>query len=322
MSTQIPENVKGYDFFKLMQILEKSEQQGQWADTQFFLDQKLRMKPENKISFPGSDVASLKMLDNGKWEMVLNFMGLYGVSSPLPSYFYEPITIKKENFESLRIFLDLFNNRIYGLFYQSWKKYRHLVCFEKDALDSYTKRLYTLVGKEWGLNRKMTRAEVAFELKLIPYSKLLSTRGRSAANLKKVIQGVFDFPAVRIEQFVPKRVNNPSPSKLGQCQLGLNSLLGHTLNDAWNNVKIVLYDLNFTEWKELLIPSGELPLAKQVQAVIEQFFNSPMSYTVEARFIPPDKKHRSMLGQTQLGWHSWLGKPQDDVVVELFSSTE
>lgn len=74
---------------------------------------KILIKPAASLSFPASDSLQVeKHLD--QITIIVNFLGLYGVDSPLPQYFnYEAL---KEDAASLRSFLDIFNHRFYVLY--------------------------------------------------------------------------------------------------------------------------------------------------------------------------------------------------------------
>jgi len=98
-------------------------------------------------------VKDLPELGKGPLRMIVTFMGLYGVSSPLPSYFVDPITLKKIEYFELKKFLDIFTHRLYSMFYRSWKKYRHYSQFQPDRPDDYTLRLLALTG-QWPRRRK------------------------------------------------------------------------------------------------------------------------------------------------------------------------
>jgi len=94
-------------------------------------DARVRITADESTVFPASDVRRIQRIENSGRsdapivDVTATFMGLYGINAPLPSYFVEQVARSDEG--SLQSFLDIFNHRIYSLFYRSWKKYRPLL---------------------------------------------------------------------------------------------------------------------------------------------------------------------------------------------------
>ena len=109
--------------------------------------------PEDLDALP--PIGEMLKSGNGPLRMSVTFMGLYGVSSPLPSYFTDPITLKKIEYFELKKFLDIFTHRLYSHFYRSWKKYRHFAQFQPQRPDDYTLRLLALTGQWPRRNKKV-----------------------------------------------------------------------------------------------------------------------------------------------------------------------
>lgn len=202
---------------------------------------------------PPQDIDALPPMDKlpeigkGPLRMVVTFMGLYGVSSPLPAYFVDPITLRKVEYFELKKFLDVFAHRMYSLFYRSWKKYRHYAQFRPDAPDDYTLRLLALTG-QWprragktapgqvpqaGANPPIPGEGPGFDLRRIPFARFLGNRVRSAKGLQQLLRGYFGFPRVRIIQFAPAWVDIPVLTRLGSTAtvLGSSARLGERMED-------------------------------------------------------------------------------------------
>ena len=95
--------------------------------------------------FPPSDIKGIKE-NRGVFELTLTFMGLVGVSSPLPLYFSEYIARYEDNSQPLVDFLNIFNHRCYSLFYRAWKKYRFLTSFSLREQGPLSRRIALLAG--------------------------------------------------------------------------------------------------------------------------------------------------------------------------------
>ena len=47
----------------------------------------IKTRPNTSLAFPESDVFSVRERDGGGYQLTVNFLGLYGVSSPLPTFY-------------------------------------------------------------------------------------------------------------------------------------------------------------------------------------------------------------------------------------------
>lgn len=176
------------NFFQAAWLLERLHpRKGRSGTGDDLKTEAVRFETLNTLGFPASDVASIlpplslqgqaeanvtgkdappldiaalppmeRLAETGKGpiRMVVTFMGLYGVSSPLPAYFVDPITLRKVEYFELKKFLDIFSHRMYSLFYRSWKKYRHFAQYRPEIPDDYTLRLLAITG-QWP--RRKTR---------------------------------------------------------------------------------------------------------------------------------------------------------------------
>jgi type VI secretion system protein ImpH len=266
------------NFFQAVHLLERLfKDQGKLGTGDDMRSEPIRFETLNSLAFPGSEVAAVlpplsfrkqaELLDTaqrgdeapadpdalppvadmlklgaGPLRMSVTFMGLYGVSSPLPSYFTDPITLKKIEYFELKKFLDIFTHRLYSLFYRSWKKYRHHAQFQPQRPDDYTLRLLALTGQWPRRNRKaQSQGESAeFNLRRIPYARFLGNRVRSAKGLQQLLRGYFGFEKVVIRQFVSTWVEIPLKASLGQPQvrLGTTCRLGDRMQDRMSRFTV------------------------------------------------------------------------------------
>lgn len=67
----------------------------------------------------------------------VSFPGLYGAFGVLPDYFTDELLLEGPDREGMRAFLDIFNQRLIQLMYQSWSRYRF---FTDPALKPGNKR--------------------------------------------------------------------------------------------------------------------------------------------------------------------------------------
>ena len=101
------------------------------------LENHIRIRPELSLRFPGTDITRIEKIseDPVKYLISATFLGLYGSSSPLPTFYTEDLIEEFNDDKSIkRDFLDIINYSIYPLFFKIWSKYRlfYKICEEKD----------------------------------------------------------------------------------------------------------------------------------------------------------------------------------------------
>lgn len=113
--------VQNENFFKLMHELFEAHHPDQ-EFTVLATQRKLTLKGRASLKFPVRDVAQVDVVED---ELIVTceFMGLYGVDSPLPFYFND-LSLRSDDGESLRAFLDVLNHRIYVLYYLAWQAFQ------------------------------------------------------------------------------------------------------------------------------------------------------------------------------------------------------
>jgi len=94
-------------------------------------DEAVHFHHDPSLSFPTSDVSSVKKVQKGDpnntlgpkrtvYDITCTFLGLTGAASPMPSYFIEEVLHEDPDYPAQREFLDIFHHRILSLFYR-WR---------------------------------------------------------------------------------------------------------------------------------------------------------------------------------------------------------
>ena len=304
--------------------------------------------PEDPDALP--PLRQMLKAGDGPLRMSLTFMGLYGVSSPLPSYFTDPITLRKIEYFELKKFLDIFTHRLYSLFYRSWKKYRHYSQYDPRRPDDYTLRLLALTG-QWPRRKGKAHAQgesADFNLWRIPYARFLGNRVRSAKGLQQLLRGYFGFEKVRIRQFEAAWVDIPVKARLGDAKvnLGRSTRLGDRMQDRLSRFTVEIGPLSREVFNGFLPSEGEsrdaalgrsgsagsrgkatgtadakaLPgLLEQVREVIDAYLRDPLDYQVKV-ILEPEKNEIPVLGSkhARMGMGVWLGaRPKAEIACRL-----
>ncbi|MBW8886125.1 MAG: type VI secretion system baseplate subunit TssG [Fibrobacteres bacterium] len=306
---------------------------------------------------PGPDPSTLPPLrempnlGEGPLRMSLTFMGLYGVSSPLPSYFIDPITLRKVEYFELKKFLDIFTHRMYSFFYRAWKKYRHGTQFDPARPDEYTLRLLALTG-QWPRRDKRVAVEGQtsdFNLRRIPYARFLGNRVRSAKGLEQLLRGYFGFTRVRIRQFEANWTEIPLKTRLGApdegngiAKLGRSTRIGDRMQDRMSRFTVeigpvprALFNRFLPSAREAarpdLGPQARAPkpdgeeapleggLPAQVRELIDAYLRDPLDYQIKV-ILEPDTRELPALGSehARVGVGIWLGdRPKGEIACRL-----
>jgi type VI secretion system protein ImpH len=222
-----------YRFAQLLNILVRMlRQQGIPYDQAF--GRVLRFRNSLSLAFPASEIESMQVEPDAaagvpRIHITPAFIGLLGAGGALP------LNDTERAAESWNPFIDLFSNRVVGLFYEAWGKYRVEHSLDARARDDLLPLLSALGGLRpatFGPARSYASipAEVAGY-----YAGLLRTRPIAASTVERVLRDYFGVP-VRVEEFVgawdPLSARIRSTLGVTAPTLGFSAVLG---SRAWRN---------------------------------------------------------------------------------------
>ena len=325
-----------FNFFQAVSLLERAFPESPSPGERFALDQeRLRFRPAPGSGFPPNSIARIKERprvhrqhenapDYGQdkdqtkvIEIVLSFLGLYGVDSPLPQYFSYPIAAGEPGAEALQDFLDIFNHRIYSLFYQAWKKYRHYLSFRPEAQDRLSQHMLCLGGLG---ERTLQQALKLPPARLMAYAGLLGTRFHCADGLAAMMSDYLNGVAVTVRQFIPQWLPIPERRQLGHaCALGRNVVIGKKILDYASRICLVVGPIDSdTFWQ---FQPGT-PDWEALHALFRLYTRDSLVFDLEFLLktdnLPP---YRLGANYARLGWNIFLGPPKERVVKIAVRST-
>jgi type VI secretion system protein ImpH len=196
-----------YQFAQLLNILVRLLRQQGIPYEQAF-GQVLRFRNSLSLAFPASEIESMQAeaADGGNTQRIHitpTFIGLLGASGTLPLHDTERAGARASlgEDESWKPFMDLFSNRVVGLFYEAWGKYRVEQSLNTRARDDLLPLLSALGGLRPGsFGPDRAYASVPAEVAGF-YAGLLRTRPIAASTVERVLSEYFGVP-VRVEEFV------------------------------------------------------------------------------------------------------------------------
>jgi type VI secretion system protein ImpH len=288
--------------------------------------------------------------------LTVTFLGLHGPSGVLPRHYTEMILRlerdqRGEERRAFRDWLDLFNHRFLSLFYRAWEKYRFWLSYERGEHDRpdpdpFTRALLSLVGLGTpGLRSRLrvTAVEVGSARErplaavddryLLYFSGLLASRHRTAAGLATFLGEYFQVP-VRVQQFVGQwlEVEPANQTRLGlddgNCQLGVNLLVGERVWDVQSKLRIRLGPLDYTRFSDFLPDLSPQPEHKSfflLVHLVRLYAGPELDFDVQPLLradAVPEWQLGDELPGPRLGWNTWLisQQPAADAGDALFNS--
>jgi type VI secretion system protein ImpH len=269
------------NFFGAVALLEEHLREKGAADP--VNDGHIQFGPHPSLSFPAADIVSIVKHDE-RITITLSFMGLAGVSSPLPVYFSDYIVQHEAEAGALLDFLTIFNNRIYALFYRAWKKYRLTSIAARTPNDPLLRCIAALAGMTAG-------TELSPEAyRSFAFAGLYAGSPRGHAQLESLLSDYFGNIPVTVTEFMPRWAPLPDPMRLGEndtAQLGVSAILGTSVYDLSGKFRVSIGPLA-PELFESFLPQGRNHAA--AKKLIEAFLYDPLDYDLEVLLQSCDLK--------------------------------
>lgn len=270
----------------------------------------VRVRPDIALAFPASDVRRVEVDEGtGQIDVTVTFMGLCGIGSPLPEFFYDRLTSEHEDDFALRDFLDIFSHRFYAAFYRAWKKHRPELWREDDGSDRESLRFLALGGL--GTARVLERAPVSRFL-LMAFAGHLTAPVRHAEGLEQILASWLELPVEvieNVERWVPMR-EPPQMGQGGGMKLG-EITVGQRVLDRSGKFRLRIGPMGRSAYLDLL-PGGAR--AEGLEWLVRTYLTDYLDFDVELRLqagdLPPTR-----LGDAscRLGLTTCLGSPTEPV---------
>lgn len=270
------------------------------------LETKIRVHPRLSLDFPNSDIVDIKK-ENDLIKLTVTFLGLYGESSPLPTFYTEELLDEELNDNSvMRDFIDIFNIPIYEAYFKVWLKNRLGV-----RLNEFNDpKVLDLLHVFSGMPKDHLRQKHKDSYSLLKYAGLNMQYPRSAEALRILISDIIDYDNIEIIQCVEQM--SPIP-KYQYCSLGLSNSsldedlhIGDKIKDRMGKFRILISDLDIQNFVSLL-PDGEK--FKSLVKAIDLYLTEPISWDIQL-ILKDDEQQSISLGgseHSKLGLNTWLG---------------
>ena len=315
-----------FDFFQAVRLFEKLYPDKKTVGGEALPnDEPVRFRSRVTLDFPASEIHEIREFvdektDERRIEMLINFMGVIGVSGVMPTQYTELALDRiRHRDTAMWAFLDIFTHRTVSLFFRAWVKYRFPIAYERGD-DEFTSYLFDFAG----LGTRGLRGRMSVEDEsLLPYTGLISQRPHSTNALENVLSDYFDTPA-KVDQFFGQwlSLNEEDVTSLGvrNHALGTRAIVGTRIWDQQSKFRVRMGPMSFKQYQAFL-PNGSAhkPLRSIMTFMVGMEFDFDVQLVLSAKQVPGMILTTRAVRRPMLGWTTWLKtkpfKTDDDQVV-------
>jgi len=268
------------------------------------------------LSFQRSDVHNVLFktdkFDDIYVEITLNFLSIFGSSSPMPSSYCEMVLNSMGENQILYDFLNIFNHNIEKFVYPIWERNRYYAQYKSDLTDKFSKYVLSFLGLYSYSNKKTDSLNLQ---KLIPFIGLLSMQNMSANTLKIILSHYLSHEDVEIIQCISASYNIPkiqqSKLGLGNISLGSDFLVGDSIVSRSSKFRITLKDASIKDLQDYSVNGNKM---KELNELISFVLDEPLEYDVYFEIKKHSKQKASLSNENKsfLGVNSWIGESNID----------
>ncbi len=292
---------------------------------QDFLVERVRIRPHLSLAFPPHDVVDLCWMDRDgrplrepvpdespRFLLTVSMLGLYGASSPLPTFYVEDLLAEeREDLSAGRDFLDIINSRFYELFlHAGWFRYRPMYAVTEQGEHTLARQMLALGGLA-GADDEIVPYRRS---RILPFIGLLSLFPRSAMGLQAFLRGLLGC-ACRVIECTDGLSPVPAEQRLrlGRASntLGEDSVLGAFVHDRTGRIRICLHHLSHEQMVRFASPEGRGLILEIVDFYCPEPLDADILLSVDAPGMQGSRLGPSCDGSAawnRLGQDTWLGR--------------
>lgn len=302
-----------FEFFQAVRLLEKIFPEKRPVGRAAMPHEEVaRFRSRIAIDFPASEIHEFReavddKTGEEKLEMIVNFMGMAGVSGVLPQPYTDLILDRVRHRDTaMWSFLDIFTHRAVSTFYRAWRKYRFPVGYERGN-DAFTGYLFDFVG----LGTKGLRGRMSLpDESLLPYAGLIAQKPHSSNALENLLSDYFGAPA-KLQQFCGQwlALERSDFSRLGEqnSELGMNAIAGTRVWDQQSKFRVRMGPLDFKQFQAFL-PNGSAykPLRSIVKFMVGLEVDFDVRLVLQKKQVPSAILTTRAQRKPMLGWTTFL----------------
>ena len=302
-----------YDFYQLTNSLLKTHPAANFPGTSLpFSSEFIQFKTNARLGFPVREVETCEFNNSKNTAMppvsiMVNFMGIYGVTSPLPTHYSEEILYEGEQDSNVRHLLDMFNHRFISYLFRINDKYKYSMSLDNNSPDNISSCLLSFLGFDY---LSVDQGHCLDWKRIIPMVGLIGITSGSAYLLEKLIPHYFRISFVSIKktmkQKIPVCLSQKNSIGIKNSNLGKDISLGSNVYDGAGKFRVVIDKLTLSKYRELL-PGRKSNI--ELKMLVNLVTSTALSYELELNIDNNEltQCYISKEANKQLGVDSWLG---------------
>jgi type VI secretion system protein ImpH len=323
-----------YPFSQAVELLRLWKNPRTAKDLNAFLRHRLRFRPDLSLDHAHSDITKLEFREDGKIQITAAFLGLYGASSPLPTFYTQRLLDEQADGRSaMRDFLDIFNNQFFLMHALiSSHLYPLHIRTKPPTYDTSTGRGRMLAALAV-FGDELFRSRLPDERYFLRYAGFFFQQTRSAPGLRAILADALANAGrcdkTRIHCNAPRLARIPEDQRLSlglsATVLGEEATLGDVVPCYEGKIIVELDGLDENTLRELL-PGRHL--AQVLHSLLRNYCRVPLEYAVKIKLLPGQVQAACPGGVpggdgdatdrfARLGWDTWLGFGGSDPAATL-----
>lgn len=237
-------------------------------------------------------------------EVMINFLGIQGSSSQLPSYILEKLALNDDGGDGWSLLFDFFNNYITWIFYDVVSMGSYAKSFNYNLDDNISNILLSFLGIK---NKDIAKT-------YLPFAPLIVNLSKPKKQIERILQTTFNLKdRLTIIENLPHQIPiiTSQQNYLGikNCQLGKNFITGKCVCSYQTKIGILIDNIEYDEALNFF-PTGSK--FKMLKSSIAFLTNNEFAIDLYLK-IKYKPKMALKLGKNgvRLGWGSTLGKSQN-----------
>ena len=272
------------------------------------IEELVKIRPSLSLAFPPADVSRIvenEEKEGPRFMAVANFLGLYGTSSPLPTFYTEDLMEEASEDESTaRDFFDVVNGRLFQLLFKCMMKYNLFLQVAEDGSLENIERLFCLLG----IGEKPLRSDIDEPCRLLRYIGLFTQFPRSALGLRTLLSDALVKAPVNIVPCLYRRAKIPEDQRMkfggSVGTLGVDAVVGEEIEDRMGKFRIQIGPLKGDLFPKFF-PGDRL--YEDMVALTRLYVLDPLEFDLEV-ILAAGEARPVCLGASEwsrLGWDTW-----------------
>jgi type VI secretion system protein ImpH len=282
------------DFFTAVMLLERiTREHGRVGSSAPHRDEAISFRHNISFGFQPNDISSIvwatapdaeaRVDARSRYQVTTCVLGLTGADSPLPLYHVEDLVLDSEEAEIQAAFIDVFHNRLTGLFYRARMKYSPSREYLRGGSDPLSARILAAAGFDPGPEaapQEIRRSE------LLGLAALMATGGGTARSiensLRSLLSGELDGAPLALHQMSGGWIefDEEQRTKLGKnnCSLAVSWILGTRVRHPAHQARVAVGPMP-PDRARAFAPGG--PAFDRTQRLVKALCRDPISVEIE-----------------------------------------